>query len=487
MIQIDDIYQRFVESCRTLKIIRPEDFVLAAVSGGSDSTAMLNLLLKWQKDDGGFNLAVAHFNHRIRKEADDDQHLVETMCRENNIKCFCGSGNVPNFARKFKLSIHAAARRLRYQFLVDTVNSWADEIGPGMNKLIATGHQSDDQVETALMKLFSGSGVEGLSSIRRCVKVKGIPKVQIVRPVLDFSRNELKGYCEIGGLLFCIDSSNKDLRYPRNRIRHLIIPGIVEKFDPSAINGIRQTAERIQLAEEVISAKTREAWVRAVTHRTESEVELDYKLFSSYLTMLRIMLLQRAARVISDNACRPGYNRLVTADRYLLDDRKGEIELGDNIRVYSCRGRIYIYRILEHEWNRKLELGSDIIIDGYGRLSARSIGIDAVSLPPPAMSLFCDQGKTGTGPFIVTPAKAGDRIVPLGMTGRVKVSEVLRDAGIPPHRRHYPIIRIGDEVAAIPPFRIADKFKITQTTQDVVEFKQELLTQGPHVESESFF
>ena len=97
--------------------------------------------------------------------------------------------------------------------------------------------------------------------------------------------------------------------------------------------------------------------------------------------------------------------------------------------------------------------------------------ITSITIPPPDASLYCDFKATGAGPFKVRPARAGDKIVPFGGRGTMKVQEILRAENIPPHKRDYPVITSAGEIVAVPPFRIADKFKITGTTEKVIEFR----------------
>jgi tRNA(Ile)-lysidine synthase len=185
-----------------------EGSVLAAVSGGADSTAMLHMLL-----EAGCGVTAAHYNHGLRESAGGDESFVRAMCLRLNIPFVSERGNVAKGS-----GVEARARELRYSFF-ERVRA---ERGIGC---IATGHTADDNAETVLLNLTRGAGLQGLC---------GIPpsRSNIVRPILHLSRAEILDYLDKRGIAHREDESNGDTVYRRNHIRHAVIPALKE-INPS--------------------------------------------------------------------------------------------------------------------------------------------------------------------------------------------------------------------------------------------------------------
>ena len=184
--------------------------ILCAVSGGKDSICLLDWLLRTALQEG-FTLCAAHFDHRLRgTESDRDRRFVEDFCREREVPCYVGAGDVRAFAAEQGLGLEEAARRLRYSFLEET----AMKLGAAR---IATAHTAEDNAETLLHNLARGTGLRGLCGIP---PVRGI----IVRPLLRTSTEEVLAYLNEHGLPFVEDSTNATDLYARNRIRHQVMP-----------------------------------------------------------------------------------------------------------------------------------------------------------------------------------------------------------------------------------------------------------------------
>ena len=201
---------------------------VAAVSGGADSLALADGLYQ-----AGFHFTVCHVEHGIRgEESLEDERFVEAFCKQREIPFCCKQVRVPELKEKEKLSMEDAARRLRYQAL----NRCAGETGADF---ILTAHQKDDQAETFLLRLLRGSGTRGLGAIR-------FRRGRILRPLLPFSAEELRSYCDKRGITWRKDSTNEDIRYARNRIRKLVMPLLKEHFSPAVTDVLCRTAEHLQ-------------------------------------------------------------------------------------------------------------------------------------------------------------------------------------------------------------------------------------------------
>lgn len=193
--------------------------VVAAVSGGCDSVALLRALSALKTGVG--RLGAAHLNHQLRPEADDDERFVVDLCRRLDVPCEVGRVAVDRLAAESGDGIEAAARAARYDFLEQT----AGRLGA---RFIVTAHTADDQAETILHRIIRGTGVRGLSGMAR---VRPLGHATLIRPLLGVRRAELQAYLDALGQPYCHDRSNADPRFTRNRIRHEVMPLLRGQFN----------------------------------------------------------------------------------------------------------------------------------------------------------------------------------------------------------------------------------------------------------------
>ena len=236
-------------------LIEPGGRVVVALSGGPDSVALVHVLRELE-DGGHVRLAgVAHFNHQLRgADADADEAFCRTVAAELSLPIECGTADVRSAAREQRRSIEDTARSLRYGFLEQAADRLAAD-------RIAIGHSRDDQAETFLLRLLRGSGPRGLAGI--------LPRAgRVVRPLLDIPRAELRAYVAARGLAFREDATNEDLRIPRNRVRHELLPYLEREFSPG-IAGI--------LAREAVDRPSRRGAAPGDRNRSGSFDRLIYK------------------------------------------------------------------------------------------------------------------------------------------------------------------------------------------------------------------
>lgn len=235
--------------------------VLCAVSGGADSVTMLHILYRL-RDQLGFSLAAAHYNHRLRgAESDRDQQFVEQFvrlcCGEHRLSdgtilpavpLYLGSGDVAGQARLRGTGVEETARDMRYAFLRQA----AAEAGAD---LIATAHTANDNVETILFHLARGSGLRGLGGI--------LPRrEEIIRPLLTVTRPQVEDYLRRQCLPHMEDSSNWNDDYTRNRIRHQVLP-VLEELSPGFAARLADTAALLRADEACLTGLARELAGRA--------------------------------------------------------------------------------------------------------------------------------------------------------------------------------------------------------------------------------
>src|SRR3989441_9394625 len=287
---VETLAQRVTGYIRRHKLLNPGDRVGVAVSGGVDSVALLRLLLELRKELG-IVLTVVHFNHKLRgAESAADEKFVASLAREHKLRFHSSSADVAAHAAREHISVETAARELRYKFFRELLCSGtAGKICPDKASLdkVATGHTLDDQAETVLMRLVRGAGTRGLAGIYPKLSVPtglwevsaqhsalsnqpadrlqasgsrrkgessrspeekqargaGATEPAIIRPLLAQKRKDLEAYLASVGQGWRNDSSNRDLRFTRNRVRHGILPRLERHLNPAVREALAEVAE----------------------------------------------------------------------------------------------------------------------------------------------------------------------------------------------------------------------------------------------------
>jgi tRNA(Ile)-lysidine synthase len=243
---VHELAERLLKTIRKQDSIRAGDRVAAAVSGGADSVALLCLLLEL-RSELGIVLSVAHVNHKLRgEESDEDERFVAKLARQHELEL--NVRDAPVYGRhisEIRSGIEAAARELRHGFFRQLARE-------GRATKIATAHTLDDQAETVLLRIFRGTGIRGLSAVhpRIVFEEQGRAFGELVRPLLGFRRSALREFLRERGQSWREDSSNRDIAFLRNRVRHRLLPMIAEEFGEAAIEHMGELAEIARAEEE---------------------------------------------------------------------------------------------------------------------------------------------------------------------------------------------------------------------------------------------
>jgi tRNA(Ile)-lysidine synthase len=247
-VPVQKLGQTVVEYIRKHELLKAGDRVGFAVSGGSDSVALLRLLLEL-RNEIGIVPSVVHFNHRLRgTESEEDEHFVAELAQRHKLELRREGGDVAAHAAEKHLSLETAARQMRYQYFRQLLTE-------GKLNRIATGHTLDDQAETVLLKIVRGAGSRGLAAIYPQLPVSSSrfsdgAQPSIIRPLLGTRRREIEAYLRGLGQSWREDKSNRDLRHMRNRVRHGILPRLERYLNPAVREALAETAEIARAEEE---------------------------------------------------------------------------------------------------------------------------------------------------------------------------------------------------------------------------------------------
>lgn len=251
------IEKEVLSTIKKYNMIKEGDKVVIGVSGGPDSITLLNVLNKF-KEKLNIKIYVAHINHSIRKEADEETEYVREFCKKIGVEFFFKKIDVEQEAKKLKIGTEEAGRNIRYAFFEEVAKK------VGANK-IATAHNSNDNAETVLMNIIRGTSISGL---------KGIEKMRdnkFIRPLIETTRDKIEEYCKIENLNPRYDKSNKENVYTRNKVRNLLIPYIQKEFNPNIIEGINRLSNIATEEERFLNSLVEEEYKRIlIKERRES-------------------------------------------------------------------------------------------------------------------------------------------------------------------------------------------------------------------------
>ena len=206
-------------------MLKKGDRVVVGVSGGPDSVALLHILNSL-KDIYKVSLHVAHLEHGIRgDESVEDMKFVKNLCESLSIQVTSRQEKTEEIARASNQSVEATARKLRYSFFQEVLESTR-------SNRIATGHNANDQAETLLLNLLRGSGMAGLVGIRPAMEGR------IIRPLIESTRSDVEEYLKTKSIPYRIDSTNADTRFERNKVRQVLIPMLEKEFNPRIVDSM---------------------------------------------------------------------------------------------------------------------------------------------------------------------------------------------------------------------------------------------------------
>ena len=253
-------------------LIRENDKILVAVSGGPDSICLLNILYNI-KERLKIELYVAHVNHLIRKEAKSDAEFVKEFCDSKDIEFFYKECDVKEKAQTEKISTEEAGRNARYEFFEEIANKYS------INK-IAIGHNKNDLAETLIMNILRGTGTQGLKAI---LNKNG----KYIRPLLDVDREKIEEYCEKNNLKPRIDLTNFENNYTRNKIRNIVIPYVKKEFNPNIVETLTRLSQIATEEQDFINLEVEKAYKKILLSEESENIKISGKKFVEIHTAIQ--------------------------------------------------------------------------------------------------------------------------------------------------------------------------------------------------------
>lgn len=281
--------QKVLETIKKYNLIQNGDKIVLGVSGGPDSIAMLDILNEIRIDKTNnldFNIVVAHVNHMIREEAEEDLEFVKNFCNKIGVEFYSKSIDIQKIANNNKIGTEEAGRNARYEFF--------DEILEKTNSnKIAIAHNKNDKVETIIMNMLRGSGIAGLKGI------EPIKNNKYIRPLIECERYEIENYCKEKNIEARIDRTNFENIYTRNKIRNIIIPYIKKEFNPNIIQTMDRLSELVKEEDEYLEKLVEQKYQEMLLEEKTKEIVIDLKKFNKEEKVIKSrILLYTIARLL---------------------------------------------------------------------------------------------------------------------------------------------------------------------------------------------
>ena len=472
------IIETVIKTVNENKMFSAGDRVLAGVSGGPDSVALLGLLNELSSRIS-ITLGVAHLNHCLRPEAGQEARFVKALSEKLGLPFHLEKVDVNAHRRKHGLSLEEAAREIRHTFYKRVSKD------AGYQK-IALGHHREDNAEMVLMNLLRGSGPLGLS---------GIPPVRdtvTVRPLINLTRAHILDYLDHRQLKYVTDPSNQDTRFTRNRIRHELLPTIKRDFNDNIIETLHRTATITGDENRWIESVMAPLYHTVIKSDNTKQVSLDIVALGKLSKAPSRRIVRRAITLLRGNIRRVTLAHVDAVIQLTEKDENARVDLPGLISAAKKGTRLILMvsdgprQPLEPEkprphYRHRVEMqpllsgkrfileieaiGATMIfsrLDSFGLRKIRGSGQHTAFFDIDQLSF----------PLIIRNYQPGDRFTPLGMRGSKKVKKLFNERKVSrADRQICPVLVSGNDIIWVVGHQSAENCKVFSRTRHVLEAK----------------
>lgn len=444
------IEQKVFNFIQHYDLVKPAEKLLISLSGGADSVFALYFFHKFKKKFR-CKIQAIHFNHNLRgKESDEDENFTKLMCEKLGVELFIKSLDVKNYAKKNRLSIEEAARILRYEKLEQVANE------NNIDKII-TAHNKNDNSETILLNLFSGTGIKGLSGIP-------IKREKIIRPFLILEKKEIIDYLTKNKVEFRIDSSNLSNDFKRNFLRNKILPEIKDNLNPSIDEALFKFSKNFD--EHILFVeKTNQFLLDKFISKANNKIELSLEILKIYNNIPGVLLKNIFENYLHISFEQKYFEKL----NELAKNQKGKkVSLRKNLIAIKERDFI-LFGKEEKNLNKEIniKLGEEKKFNNYIIKISKADLNEKYSKEKNVELISYDNLEEN---FLIRFWQNGDKFKPLGLKNEKKISDFLTDLKIPSNqKREIPVLINRNKIIWVVGLRISDDVKITDKTKRVIK------------------
>ena len=441
---------------RQYNMILPKDEIIAGVSGGADSVCMFLQLIEYRKECE-FDLKVVHINHMIRNDAGNDADFVKDLCDRNGVEFYLFNEDVIKLSKEKGISTEEAGREVRYERFRQVMSS--------KRAKIAVAHNKNDVAETVLFNIFRGTGIEGLASL---APVNG----NIIRPLLDLSRDEIEAYLIKKEQPFRTDSTNAECDYARNKIRNVMLPYAEKNLSAKSAQHIADLSKKMLLIREYIKKETKKAYLLAVTENEDSS-SINLRIFSDLDPMLkREVILLVMERLTPHRKDITGQHVASLLDVIQKEGEK-KIDLPYDLEAVKQYDTLTVRKSIANEkeaFEYDIENGSDIRLKDGRTLSVRIFDRDESALiERKTYTKWFDYDKI-VNCVKVRNRRAGDYLTINSDMDKKSLKDYLIDSKVAREKRDsIPVIADDSHILWVVGLRISEYYKVSDTTKRILE------------------
>jgi tRNA(Ile)-lysidine synthase len=417
-----------------------EKKLFLAVSGGLDSMVLLHLMKQLP-----YEIAVLHCNFQLRGlESFGDQEFIQNYCDQNNIPIFTTHFDTKAFAEDYKLSTQVAARELRYSWFYEQLEEQGFDY-------ILTAHHADDNLETFIINLTRGTGLEGLT---------GIPEQndKVIRPLLPFSREEISNYAQENNIEWREDSSNASNKYLRNKIRHDLVP-ILKEINPNFLHAFQKTQSYLQESKEMVEDASIMIYQQVAKEMGE-DIHFD---------LLQLKKLPNYKSYLYEWLKEFGFS--AWNDIYdLINGQSGKQVFSEEFRLLKNRETLILSPLSEIEEEQEVQISEgDTEVNFPLKLKLCNVG--HISLGS-NKAIFVDAEKIQF-PLTLRKWNGGDVFYPFGMNGKSKkVSKLFKDEKLSLIEKEKTWLLCSDnQIVWVVGIRQDERFRIKNTTNKILKIE----------------
>lgn len=456
---MEDIYRRFLKFSDTHSLFTGVKNIVACVSGGVDSMVMLGMLLRCAKDKH-LGVVVAHLNHKIRGEkADEDEHLVSDFCSKLEIPFYKKRFNVEEYAERRGVSTEIGGREVRYSFFQEIANKFD-------NSVIATAHTLDDHIETVLLRIFKGTGLQGLEGIP-------IKRENVIRPLRFARKEELYEYAKRYKIPYSEDHTNYEECCQRNVIRNSILPKIAESVNPGVYQSIDKFSIIARETKQSIKNIAKSTAKKVILEKGNNFIILDLPILNKLPTAIKKETIRTALSQISKTSVRIDFEKFKSL---LFLMKRGEIgkiyKLSKEFIANIDRGRLIIYKNEYFSWDEILVYPKKTYRTSSFEFRYEEVPLCDFSKNRENRGIeFIDLDKID-GNMKLRHWRYGDRIKPIGFSNFRKISDLFIDEKIPRLKKgQVPILENDGKIVWVCGIKLSDSFKVTSNSKRIFKLE----------------
>lgn len=459
----DSTLERVREYAERHSLLPRGSHVLAAVSGGQDSSAMLHIL--WRlRDEFGFRFTAAHLNHGLRgEEAERDADHVLAMTRQLGIECVVETVDVRDAARRSRRGLQETARIVRHRFLDRTAERVAAD-------RVALAHTEDDRVETVLLNILRGTGTDGLAGMRPA----SAPRI---RPLLCLTREDTARYCADHGIAIRPDPTNQSLKYARNRVRLELLPNLAAYYNPGIRKALLRLSEVAAAECAFLESAANDDLARAIESREPDRISLWRDRIAALDPAIRRRAIRAAILEVRGDLLDLDFEFFDRVEKWVVTPssarRSRQLPLA-GVTLSVDRGHIVIATTAAP--SSALRYAEPVSVPGQTCVRGACITLIAEVGPPPAElphdptseCVVLDFGAIRP-PLVLRNRRPGDRMRPVGSPGTRKVQDILVDRKVPEAARdRVPIVADSEGPIWVAGVTFAERVRVTAQTREAL-------------------